>query len=487
MNDLKQLSKQFDLPFYETLSPLEESGIYEKVSFQFFKEHRLVPIKEDERSLTIAVSQVEKLDLLDSLVSTIKKEIKGVFASEATIRRALQKLDESLAESSEKVMDALRQEDFKGQSSDSFSQDLLDQTVTGTVVKLVNRILMEALQQQATDVHLEPYEKKLDVRFRVDGILTDWGSPPVDAQEAIVSRIKVMSGLNIAEKRLPQDGRTTIQLGEQVVDIRVSIIPTAFGERVVLRLLDKKNIKLKLEALGFSSALCQKMRSLIGLPHGIVLVTGPTGSGKTTTLYAALSYLQVKTQNIMTVEDPIEYRLNGISQMNVKPEIGLTFSSGLRALLRQDPDVLMVGEIRDSETARVAIQAALTGHLVLATLHTNDAPSALTRLRDIGIEPYLIASTVRGILAQRLVRLICSKCQGKGCSHCFETGYRGRTGIYELIEMDEKLKEGVVQTVPEATLRKIAKEGGMTPLIEDGLKKVASKVTTREEVLRVTS
>lgn len=490
MNDLKQLSQEFDLPYYETIKPLISETLYQKVSLSYFKEHGLVPIKEDKHSVTLAVSQVENLDKLDQLIPLFQKQIQGVFADPESIASAIHALEQHQADTSEKVMHDLKQEGFVlEKSSVESTQNLLDQSVTGAVVKLVNRILFEALQKRATDIHIQPSEKKLWVRLRIDGVLYDWDSPPIEALEAILSRIKIMSGLNIAEKRLPQDGRTTIKLGDQEVDIRVSIVPSAFGERAVLRLLHKRNLMLKLEELGFSKKSCQQFQTFINFPHGIVLVTGPTGSGKTTTLYSALSYMETQSRNIMTVEDPIEYRLDGISQMQVKPEIGLHFATSLRSLLRQDPDVLMVGEIRDRETAEVAVQAALTGHLVLATLHTNDAPSALTRLQDIGVEPYLIASTVRGILAQRLIRLICRKCQGKakGCSDCYESGYRGRTGIYELLEVNEAIKKAVTEKLDESSIRKLAKKNGMTPLLEDGLKKVKQGLTMQKEVLRVTT
>jgi len=490
MENLKQLAKEFNLPYYEKLTPLRNAEFYEKVPLKFLREHGLVPIKMDEDSVHVAVSHFEKLDILDTLVPLVEKHVRGVFASPEAVNFALHELEKANIESSEKVMDDLKEEGLvHDDTSRESKQNLLDHNVSGAVVKLVNRILLEALQRRATDIHIQPGEKSLQVRFRIDGVLYDWDSPPLEARESILSRIKIMSGLNIAEKRLPQDGRTTIQLGEREVDIRVSVVPSVFGERAVLRLLDKENLNLDLKSLGFNMQVDQKFRSLITLPHGIVLVTGPTGSGKTTTLYSSLSYLETKSRNIMTVEDPIEYRFHGISQMQVKPEIGLTFATALRSLLRQDPDVLMVGEIRDRETAEVAVQAALTGHLVLATLHTNDAASALTRLQEIGIEPYLIASTVRGVLAQRLVRLVCQKCGGKKkkCSVCLDSGYCGRTGIYEFLQINEELKKAILKKSGDSVIRQICRKAGFGTLREDGLAKVRKKLTTREEVLRVTT
>lgn len=476
LQELRRLAQEWEIPLCEKVVPLPlspESAFYEKVSIDFLKERGIIPVEEKDQTVTIALSEPSQLDWLDTLAALLEKRVRGVLASSEAIRAALHQLEQSRIDSPEKVLLELEREDFSFSSEKGEpTQDLMDQAAKGPVVKLVNRLIFDALERRATDIHVQPGEKKLEVRLRVDGVLYDWGRPPQEALEAIVSRIKVMSGLNIAEKRLPQDGRTSIKLGDKEVDIRVSVVPTVFGERVVLRLLDKGNLKLKLEELGFAPEMGARFRKLIAAPHGIVLVTGPTGSGKTTTLYAALATLRKEERNIMTVEDPVEYRLEGISQMQVKPEIGLTFAAGLRALLRQDPDVLMVGEIRDAETARVAVQAALTGHLVLATLHTNDAPGALTRLEEIGVEPYLLSSTVRGVLAQRLVRLLCRNCRGQktGCPDCFHTGFRGRIGIYELLVLDASNQKTPIKT-----------------LLDDGMEKIAQGLTSREEVLRVTA
>ncbi len=486
--NLKQLSLQLDLPYVEAVSPLTDPLFYEKVSLAFLRTHRLVPIEETRERIVMALADPNKLDLLDHLAPVVNKAVQAVLCEPRLIDAAFRELEKQAVSTSEKMMENLKEEGFVFSANGVTSaQNVLDPTVSGAVVKLVNRLLVEASQARATDIHFQASDKELSVRFRIDGMLYEQKRLPYEMLEAVVSRIKIMSGLDIAEKRLPQDGRTTIQLGEQQIDIRVSVVPSTFGERVVLRLLDKTNLKLHFKELGFSAGLVRQFQAAIALPHGILLVTGPTGSGKTTTLYTALTSLEGGTKNIMTVEDPIEYRFNGISQMQVKPEIGLTFAKGLRSLLRQDPDVLMVGEIRDRETAEVAVQAALTGHLVLATLHTNDAVSALTRLFDIGVEPYLIASTVRGVLAQRLVRLICVACSGKGCATCWQSGYCGRTAIYEYLEMKENVKQAVQQRESESELKNLALKNGMLPLRDDGMAKVEQGLTTKEEVLRVTT
>ncbi len=488
MSDLKKLSKDFNLPYLDTLSPIKNDDFYTRVPLSFLRTHRVVPVEESDTRLVLALSEVSQLDVLDHLVSVVNKSVQGALCAPELIDSALQELEKKQATSSDKMMENLQEEGILPLSKQNgLTQNVLDQNVSGAMIKLVNRILIQATQHRATDIHIQANEKQVVIRFRVDGMLYDRETFPLEALESMVSRIKIMSGLDIAEKRLPQDGRTTIELGDQKIDVRVSVVPSAFGERVVLRLLDKTSLKLEFEALGFSSKLSKKFQHAIEAPHGILLVTGPTGSGKTTSLYAALNALETKTKNIMTVEDPIEYRFEGISQMQVKPEIGFHFSTGLRSLLRQDPDVLMVGEIRDKETAEVAVQAALTGHLVLSTLHTNDAISALTRLQDIGVEPYLIASTVRGVLAQRLVRLICQECQGKGCDRCFESGYCGRTGIYEYLELDESIKQALLEGKSENDLKKMALKNGMEPLSLDGASKIKKKLTTKEEVLRVTT
>jgi len=351
---------------------------------------------------------------------------------------------------------------------------------------MLNALLTQAARDGASDIHIEPYERHSSVRFRVDGTLREVVQPNRALHAALISRLKIMAQLDIAEKRLPQDGRISLRLGSRAVDVRVSTLPGAHGERAVLRLLDKSGARLTLEAVGLQGPVLRQLEQLIAQPHGILLVTGPTGSGKTTTLYAALQRLDASQLNIMTVEDPIEYELPGVGQTQVQPKIDLTFARALRAILRQDPDVIMIGEIRDLETAEIAIQASLTGHLVLATLHTNDAVSAVTRLTDMGIEPFLLSSSLLGVLAQRLVRKTCTACHGAGCSACGQTGFAGRTGVFELMHASEALRAQIHARAPEAALRTTALAEGMVPMREDGQRLVEAGITSAQELLRVT-
>jgi len=376
-------------------------------------------------------------------------------------------------------------------------EDLLDSQDDAPVIRMINALLAEAAREQASDIHIESFEHASVVRFRVDGTLRDVVRPKQALHSALISRIKIMAQIDIAEKRLPQDGRITLRVGGRAVDVRVSTLPTGHGERAVLRLLEKDSQRLNLQALGMSQEMQVGFDSLIARPHGIVLVTGPTGSGKTTTLYAALARLEAATSNIMTVEDPIEYDLPGVGQTQVNDRIGMSFARALRAILRQDPDVIMIGEIRDLETAQIAVQASLTGHLVLATLHTNDAASAVTRLTDMGIEPYLLASSLLGVLAQRLVRSLCMACRSTtadtpgryravGCERCRQTGYQGRRGIYELLLVNPALQEKIHERRPDAELLICAQAAGMLTLRDDAQRWLESGVTTLEEIIRVT-
>ena len=365
-------------------------------------------------------------------------------------------------------------------------EDLLEAADDAPIIRLLNALLTQAARDGASDIHIEPYERHSSVRFRVDGSLREVVQPNRALHAALISRLKIMAELDISEKRLPQDGRIGLRIGTRAVDVRVSTIPSAHGERAVLRLLDKSGARLNLPAVGMEGRTLARFEQLITQPHGIILVTGPTGSGKTTTLYAALSRLDANSSNIMTVEDPIEYELSGIGQTQVNPKIDLTFALALRAILRQDPDVIMVGEIRDFETAQIAIQASLTGHLVLATLHTNDAASAVTRLIDMGIEPFLLSSSLLGVLAQRLVRKWCVVCKGAGCADCGQTGYAGRTGIYELLVANDAIRAQIHAVASEADIRAAAIAAGMTLMREDGERLVSAGVTGAEEVVRVT-
>ena len=374
-------------------------------------------------------------------------------------------------------------------------EDLLETADDAPIIRMLNALLTQAARDGASDIHIEPYERHSSVRFRVDGTLREVVQPNRALHAALISRLKIMAELDISEKRLPQDGRISLRIGTRAVDVRVSTLPSAHGERAVLRLLDKSESKLTLEAVGMQGEVLARFKKLIGQPHGIILVTGPTGSGKTTTLYSALQKLDASTLNIMTVEDPIEYELAGVGQTQVNAKIDLTFAKALRAILRQDPDVIMIGEIRDFETAQIAIQASLTGHLVLATLHTNDAPSAVTRLTDMGIEPFLLSSSLLGVLAQRLVRKLCPHCRQKdargqwhpvGCAQCGNTGYKGRTGIYELMVADDKIRSLVHNRAAESQLYVAAEAGGMSSMREDGQHLIDSGITSPEEVMSVT-
>ena len=365
-------------------------------------------------------------------------------------------------------------------------EDLLETSDDAPIIRMLNALLTQAARDGASDIHIEPYERHSSVRFRVDGSLRDVVNPNRALHAALISRLKIMADLDIAEKRLPQDGRISLRIGTRAVDVRVSTLPSAHGERAVLRLLDKSGERIDLEAVGMQGNVLSRFEHLIAQPHGIILVTGPTGSGKSTTLYAALERLDPRSQNIMTVEDPIEYELPGVGQTQVNPKIDLNFAKALRAILRQDPDVIMIGEIRDFETAQIAIQASLTGHLVLATLHTNDASSAVTRLTDMGIEPFLLSSSLLGVLAQRLVRKLCKQCNGAGCTTCGTTGYQGRTGVFELLATNDAIRAQIHHQAPEAELRAAALQGGMTLMREDGERLVQSGITSREELVRVT-
>ena len=393
-------------------------------------------------------------------------------------------------------------------------EDLLETSDDAPIIRMLNALLTQAARDGASDIHIEPYERHSAVRFRVDGTLREVVQPNRALHAALISRLKIMAELDISEKRLPQDGRISLRIGTRAVDVRVSTLPSAHGERAVLRLLDKSGNKLTLEAVGMQGKVLQQFEQLIGQPHGIILVTGPTGSGKTTTLYAALGKIDASQTNIMTVEDPIEYELSGVGQTQVNAKIDLTFAKALRAILRQDPDVIMIGEIRDFETAQIAIQASLTGHLVLATLHTNDASSAVTRLTDMGVEPFLLSSSLLGVLAQRLVRKLCSHCAGDmaptvgtgvsslppegayralgrpggavGCTHCNQTGYQGRTGVFELLTSNDHIRAMVHNQASEADIRTAALAAGMTLMRDDGERLIAEGITSREEVVRVT-
>jgi len=512
---LNALALQLDLEVMESIEDKElRFDLVEQLPIQYLKKHEIFPFQSEDGTLRIAVNDPLDLEVLDDLrILFGHSEIRPVLVPAREILSAINRTYGQANDTTEQIMQDL------GEEADSqhlfteleVGEDLLDETSDAPIIKLVNHIFSQAVKSQASDIHIEPYQQHLQVRFRLDGVLHNVLSPPRRLHAAIVSRIKVMARLDIAEKRLPQDGRTEVKIGERLVDVRVSSLPTAFGERVVLRLLEKSGKLLSMEEIGLTAAALAEMKRLLHLSHGIILVTGPTGSGKTTTLYAALSSINSPDKNILTIEDPIEYQLDGIGQMQVNPKINLTFVSGLRSMVRQDPDVILVGEIRDRETADIAIHAALTGHLVFSTLHTNDSASAVTRLIDMGIEPFLVSTAVQAIIAQRLVRLLCTHCKeayepeeaqwaelrssrevtgpifrADGCEKCLETGYRGRTGIYEFLLMSEAIKGLVLKTSDANQINKVARAEGMANLREDGINKVMEGRTTISEVLRVT-
>jgi len=509
------LGEQFEMRCLSTL-PMEElnTDYAELVPIQFLKKYRMVPLMTANGPY-IALNDpllFQPLDDLKLLLGTDGIEV--VLAPHPAILSAINAAYDMGRNSAEQVIQDMHDEDSDLIISEiEGAGDLLDDTSDAPIIKLVNLMLSQAVRDRASDIHIEPTQKTLKIRYRLDGILYDMLSPPKHIQSTLISRIKIMAQMNIAEKRLPQDGRIEIRIGEKNIDIRASTIPTAFGERVVLRLLDKSNILLRVSDLGMAGDGLKTFDRLIRAPHGIILVTGPTGSGKTTTLYAALASIHSTDINIITIEDPIEYQIDGIGQIQVNPRIDLTFANGLRSIVRQDPDVILVGEIRDLETAEIAIQSALTGHLVFSTLHTNDAASAVTRLIDMGIEPFLVTSSVMGILAQRLVRVICSQCKeayvpdeeslqniglvpsmlkgnriyrGTGCPSCLNTGYKGRTGIFELMVLDDTLQSLILRTPDANAIKHEAVKKGMTTLRQDGARKVIEGITTIEEVFRVT-
>ena len=512
---LKALGIQFRLPLWPTISTEDmDISFAQHIPIQFLKKYKMVPVSTHDGAY-IAINDPMAFQPLDDLRLIMGWDgAKIVLASHSAILSAINFAYDMSRDSAEQVIQDMREEDRDLiMSAVEETGDLLDDTSDAPIIKLVNLVLSQAVKARASDIHIEPYQNRIKIRHRVDGILYDMLSPPKHIQSTLISRIKIMAKLNIAEKRLPQDGRIEIRIGNRDVDIRVSTIPIAFGERVVLRLLDKTNVLLKLSDLGMSEKGLKVFNQLIKSAHGIILVTGPTGSGKTTTLYAALSIIHNSGINIITIEDPIEYQIEGIGQIQVNPKIDLTFANGLRSIVRQDPDVILVGEIRDLETAEIAIQAALTGHLVFSTLHTNDSASAITRLIDMGIEPFLVTSSVIGILAQRLMRNICNECKnvytpdeeslqnigitpemyggkkiyrGKGCQDCLNTGYRGRTGIFELMILNDSIKNLILKTSDSSSIKHKAVEHEMITLRQDGALKVLNGITTIEEVLRIT-
>jgi general secretion pathway protein E len=487
--------------------------LIERVPYAFVKRHNALPIGRSGRRVQVAVCDPLNLTACEELRLLLAADIEGIYCPQTILSGAIESCYQRADEAPSQLVASLNRDGGDETPDGVEAYDLLDDREQAPIVRLLHALFLEAIQQGASDIHFEPGEQGLRVRYRIDGVLQNRCTPPAEAQAQLLTRIKVMAKLDIAERRLPQDGRIKLLIGGRAVDVRVSTVPVAHGERIVLRLLDQQTLLVGLDQLGMDPEMLSRFRSLIEYPEGILLVTGPTGSGKTTTLYSALSELNCDQVNIMTIEDPVEYKLPGIAQMQVRPKIDLTFAAGLRHILRQDPDVVMVGEVRDRETAEIAVQASLTGHLVLTTLHTNDAPSALTRLVDMGIEPYLISSSLIGVLAQRLVRTICPRCRevynpseaellelgipahelphgglmrGTGCNYCFGSGYKGRRGLYELMLVDQEIKRQLLQTPDAVALRQLALRRGMQGLRARGAKLVAEGVTTLAEILRVT-
>ncbi len=511
---LNALSVQFGMNMVKSLPSEIHTDFTSIIPISFLKKNRMVPVIRPDQSF-LAVNDPTLFQSIDEVNKVLGDlYLPPVLCPHQAIINAINYAYDMAQDSAEEVMQGMDEDDPER----LFNQieevgDLLDDTSDSPVVKLVNLMFSQAVRDGASDIHIEPYQNSLKIRQRLDGILYDMFSPPKHVQSSLVSRVKIMAKLDIAEKRLPQDGRIELRVGNKEVDIRVSTLPTAFGERVVLRLLDKSSVLISLTELGMPEDRLKQFSEQINAPNGIILVTGPTGSGKTTTLYAALTSINNTDINIITVEDPIEYRISGIGQVQVNPKINLTFASGLRSIVRQDPDVILVGEIRDTETAEIAIQSALTGHLVFSTLHTNDAPSAITRLRDMGIEPFLLTSSIKAVLAQRLVRFLCNNCKqeylptprelskiglnttdvegniiykARGCAKCHHTGYSGRKGIFELLILSKGLRELIIETSDANTIKDFAvKEESLISLNKDGARKVLEGNTTIDEVYRV--
>ena len=507
-----------DTRFIESLKEIQVPEVFiENVPQQFARNYNVCGVEADESVIRVATCNPMEVFPLDDVASMVSLEVEPVLAPRSEITALINRAYRQKTEVVDEVIDDLDEQNYDEIANlVSETEDLLNVANRAPIIRLVNMILFQALKMRASDVHIQPYEDKVQIRYRIDGILYDMESPPKSVQEAIISRVKVMGKMDIAERRIPQDGRASIRIGDSEVDVRISSVPTNYGERIVMRLLDKSAGVFKLEQLGLDDRQTELMDQVIHLSHGIVFVTGPTGSGKSTTLYAVLQRINSRDKNVITIEDPIEYHLSGISQIQVSNKKGLTFAAGLRSLLRQDPDIMMVGEVRDEETARIAIQAALTGHLVFTTLHTNDAPGAVTRMLDIGVEPFLVASSLVMVIAQRLVRRVCPDCKewyeptesdlselrelrlsrddlpdgllprGRGCDMCYNTGYAGRIAIYEMLPIGEEIKALIVERANATQIKRKAMALEMKTLRQDGVGKIKQGITTMSEVLRVT-
>ena len=515
---LEALSEQFGIPFLPDIMGEVDSSLTTKVPISFIREYHMVPFRRNGTAYHVAVNDPVNLLPLDDLRLLLGGPVEPVLCRRADIQAVIDSYFDQQGENAAEMIDSIVLDgDEEGtihtlDANDS-DRDLLDLANEAPIIKLINLLISGAVKERASDIHVEPFERDVRVRYRIDGVLYEKFTVPKSQQAAVISRIKIMANMNIAEHRLPQDGRIKIRLGGKEIDIRVSVVPIAHGERVVMRILEKGTFLFGLEELGMAPQDYGLVDKLIMSSHGIILVTGPTGSGKSTTLYAALQRVNSPDKNIITVEDPIEYQMAGIGQIQVRPKIGLTFAAGLRHILRQDPDIILVGEIRDHETAEMAIQASLTGHLVFSTLHTNDSAGAITRLVNMGIEPFLVSSSTIAFMAQRLVRRICMECRevcgtdpealaqlgvppeiakdhevyrGRGCARCQGRGYYGRTGLFELLVMTPRVQELTLKGVDSNIIKREAKKHGMHTLREDGARKVLQGVSTIEEVLRVT-
>ena len=503
------MSEALDIPYVNLANYIIDQDVIKLIPETMAQKYKAMPIFKILNSLTVAMVDPKDIAAIDDLSRRAKCDIESMLSTESAILNAIEQYYGTSSSFDDVIKDIDKENRFRSQGTEFDSTKLAEIAGEAPVIKLVNMIIMQAVKEKASDIHIEPEENKLAVRFRIDGILHEMFSPPKHLEPALMSRIKVLSRMDIAEKRKPQDGRFNMKAMDRDIDMRVSTFPTIYGENIVIRILDRGSILMGLDKIGFSGEIQKEFERLIKHPHGIILVTGPTGSGKTTTLYSALSTIDSEEKNVVTIEDPVEYHLGRIRQSQINPKAGLNFATGLRSILRQDPDIIMVGEIRDKETAEIGVQAALTGHLVFSTLHTNDASGALSRLIDMGIEPFLISSSMIGILAQRLVRKICDECKeeylpsedilkglganqkkgffkGKGCSACKNTGYKERIGIFELLIVNDQIRKLIADKASSEVIKKTAVETGMKTLRDDGLDKVLRGITTPEEVIKAT-
>jgi general secretion pathway protein E/type IV pilus assembly protein PilB len=519
MDVSKALASQFGLDTINLTDYRVPDDVIALVPKHVARRYKVLPVYKHDSTLTVAISDPLDVDTVDSLRYLLRMNVEPVVAAKTDIESAINRYYGTADDTVENMLQEITEGDIDlGLVGDKSTETKIDEAVEtdadAPIIKLVGLVIMEAYRNRASDIHIEPLEKRLRVRYRIDGVMHEVDNPPKRLQAAIISRLKIMANMSIAEKRVPQDGRIQLPVMGRTLDLRVSCLPTNHGESIVMRILDKSSLLLGLGDLGFFSDDQEVMAKIINMPDGVFLVTGPTGSGKTTTLYACLNDINKPDRKIITVEDPVEYQLGGINQVQVNAEINLTFAAALRSILRQAPNIIMIGEIRDLETANIAVQAALTGHLVFSTLHTNDAPSAVTRIVDMGVKPFLVASAVRAIMAQRLIRKVCQKCKqpytatdyemqtlklnpdemkkatlvkGTGCNECSRTGYRGRMGIYEIFSVDDEVRRLIYEKVPSNVIRARARELGMRTLREDGVRKIMAGITTPEEVISITA